>query len=74
MAGHEGFKSDLNDLTARVLEELLGFFSEVADKTLDGESQFILSRFYYALITVYDHESDINVTKICSRLQSTLRI
>jgi len=73
MAGHEGFKSDLYELTTRVLEELLGFFSEVAEiKNLDVESQRILTRFHDGLTTIYEHEDDFNITKLISRLKSKL--
>lgn len=73
MAGHEGFKSDLQELTTRVLEELLGFFSEVAEiKSLDVESQLILTRFYHALTTVYEYEANYNISKLISRLKSKL--
>jgi hypothetical protein len=73
MAGHEGFKSDLHELTTRVLEELLGFFSEVAEiKNLDVESQRILTRFHDGLTTIYEHETNLNITKLLSRLKSKL--
>lgn len=75
MAGHEGFKSDLHEFTTRVLEELLGFFSEVAEiKNLDVESQRILTRFHDALNTIYEHEANFNITKLISRLKSKLSL
>ena len=73
MAGHEGFKSDLHELTTRVLEDLLGFFSEVAEiKNLDVESQLILTRFHNALTTIYEYEASYNISKLISRLKSKL--
>lgn len=75
MAGHEGFKSDLHEFTTRVLEELLGFFSEVAEiKNLDVESQRILTRFHDALTTIYEYEANFNITKLISRLKSKLSL